>query len=76
MGVLVEVGDRQLLHVTERIATETQQCTLTDINHQATLQISAESTCQQNDGQFANGQCQWRIVGRRSLCERNDVVIY
>ena len=75
MGVLVEVGDRQLLHVTERIATEPEQCSLTDIDHQPALQIGAYSTCQQNDGQFANGQGQWGIVGCSSQCERNDVVI-
>ena len=73
--MLVEVGDRQLLHVAERIAAEPEQRSLTHIDHQAALQIGAESASHQDDCQFAYSQCQRCIIGCSSLSERNDVVV-
>ena len=73
--MLVEVGYGQLLHVAERIASESEQHSLADVDHQAALQIGAECTGQQDNSQFANGQGQRGIVWRSGLGERNDVIV-
>ena len=47
--MLVEVGYGQLLHVAESIAAKPEQRSLADVDHQAALQIGAESTGQQDN---------------------------
>ena len=64
-----------MLHVTERITAEAEQRSLTDVDHQPALQIGAECTGHEDDGQFADGQGQGRIVGCRGLRQRNDIVV-
>ena len=75
VGMGVEILDGQGFHVVERARAQLEHCSLTDVDHQAAMQIGAQGAENQHDAQFDERLGQRCVVGVQLAHQRLDVVV-
>ena len=75
MGMLVEIFDGQLLHVSKQVLAQTKEGALPHVDHQSVVQIRAHNAHCQDAAQFQQRLSQRGIVGRTRLHHGGDIVV-